>query len=131
MVRNWFVPGYPRAAFSNSKGDGDLGLLPVLASGFVAIRNLKISTKWSDDDLVAIQKSASFGLFSLVGRDFNAGTGTLSCPGTQIIGWFCEALPILPPTSDPAMPEPQGMTPSTPGDPGTKSGEPPTSSSIR
>jgi hypothetical protein len=59
MVRNWFVPGYPRAAFSNSKGDGDLGLLPVLASGFVAIRKLKISTKWSDDDLVAIQTRAA------------------------------------------------------------------------
>jgi hypothetical protein len=126
MVRNWFVPGYPRAAFSNAKGDGDLGLLPVLASGFVAIRNLKISTQWSDDDLAAMQKSASFGPFSLVGREFNAGTGTLSCPGIQIVGWFCEALPILPPASDPTMAEPQGTTPSTLADAGTKSGEPQT-----
>jgi hypothetical protein len=113
MVRNWFVPGYPRAAFSNAKGDGDPGLLPVLASGFVAIRNLKISTQWSGDDLTAMQKSASFGPFSLIGREFNAGTGTLSCPAIQIIGWFCEALPILPPASDPATPEPQVTLPSS------------------
>jgi hypothetical protein len=114
MLKHWFVPGYACAEFSD--GSGDSGLLPVLASGFVAIRNLKISTKWSNDDLVAMQGSASFGPFSLVGRTYDAGTGTLSCPGIQIIGWFCEALPILPPASDPAMAAPQVTSPAGPQD---------------
>jgi hypothetical protein len=106
MLKNWFVPGYGRAAFSDGTGSGDSGLLSVLTSGFVAIRNLKISTKWSTDDLVAMQGAASFGPFSLVGRSYDAATRTLTCPGIQLIGWFCEALPILPPASDPTMAAP-------------------------
>jgi hypothetical protein len=103
LLKNWYVPGYARAAFSNGKGKGDAGLLPVVATGFVAIRNLTIAAKWSDDDLDAMQKSASFGSFSLIGRTYDAATNTLTSPGMQIIGWFCEALPVLPPVSDPAM----------------------------
>jgi hypothetical protein len=120
MLKNWFVPGYACAEFSDGFGSEDSGLLPVLASGFVAIRNLKISTKWSNDDVAAMQGAASFGPFSLVGRTYDAGTGTLTCPGIQIIGWFCEALPILPPNSDPAIAPPQA-TPSTPPQDGSTS----------
>jgi hypothetical protein len=112
MLKQWFVPGYACAEFSDGTGGEDSGLLPVLASGFVAIRNLKISTKWSNDDVAAMQGAASFGPFSLVGRTYDAGTGTLTCPGIQIIGWFCEALAILPPNSDPAI-DPPPATPST------------------
>lgn len=116
MLKQWFVPGYACAEFSDGTGGEDAGLLPILASGFVAIRNLKISTKWSNDDIAAMQGAASFGPFSLVGRTYDAGTGTLTCPGIQIIGWFCEALPILPPNSDPAIDPPPQATPSTPQD---------------
>jgi hypothetical protein len=120
MLKQWFVPGYACAEFSDGTGGEDSGLLPVLASGFVAIRNLKISTKWSNDDVAAMQGAASFGPFSLVGRTYDAGTGTLTCPGIQIIGWFCEALPILPPNSDPAI-DPPPATPSTPPQDGSAS----------
>jgi hypothetical protein len=121
MLKQWFVPGYACAEFSDGTGGEDAGLLPILASGFVAIRNLKISTKWSNDDVAAMQGAASFGPFSLVGRTYDAGTGTLTCPGIQIIGWFCEALPILPPNSDPAIDPPPQTTPSTPQDGSTSS----------
>jgi hypothetical protein len=120
MLKQWFVPGYACAEFSDGTGGEDAGLLPILASGFVAIRNLKISTKWSNDDIAAMQGAASFGPFSLVGRTYDAGTGTLTCPGIQIIGWFCEALPILPPNSDPAI-DPPPATPSTPAQDGSTS----------
>jgi hypothetical protein len=99
MLRNWFLPGYARADISNGSADG--GLMPLLPSGFVAVRNLTIVAQWSEADLAAVQASASFGPFSLLGRSFEAGTGALTAPGTQIIGWFCEALPVLPPLSDP------------------------------
>ena len=114
MLKHWFVPGYACAEFSDGFGSEDSGLLPVLASGFVAVRNLKISTKWSNDDVAAMQGSASFGPFSLVGRTYDAGTGTLTCPGIQIIGWFCEALPILPPAADPAMAPPEDTSSAAP-----------------
>jgi hypothetical protein len=103
MDRGWYVPGYVKGSFSNGTGNGDTGYLPVLAGGFVVIRNLKISGQWTNQDLAAVQGSAAFGPFSLIGRSYDAHTGTLSCPGMQIIGWFCEALPVLPPNSDPAL----------------------------
>jgi len=103
MDRGWYVPGYAKGSFSNGTGNGDTGYLPVLAGGFVVIRNLKISGQWTNQDLAAVQGSAAFGPFSLIGRSYDAHTGTLSCPGMQIIGWFCEALPVLPPNSDPAL----------------------------
>ncbi|MGH7125025.1 MAG: hypothetical protein ACREFI_11680, partial [Stellaceae bacterium] len=102
MIKNWYVPGYTSGSFSAGTGVGDAGLLPILAGGFVAIRNLRISAKWSAQDLAVVQGSTAFGPFSLVGRSYDAGSGTLSCPGIQIIAWFCEALPVLPPASDPA-----------------------------
>ncbi len=103
MLRDWFLPGYGRGAISTGKADGDTGLMPLLPSGFVAVRNLVITAQWSEADLATVQGSASFGPFSLLGRSFDAKTGTLSAPGMQIIGWFCEALPVLPPLSDPAL----------------------------
>jgi hypothetical protein len=106
MMRDWYLPGYARAAISTGVGDGDSGLMPVLAIGFVAIRKLVLSAHWSEEDLAAVQGSAAFGPFCLVGRDFDAHSGTLSAPGVQIIGWFVAPLPVLPPLSDPALPAP-------------------------
>jgi hypothetical protein len=127
MVKNWYVPGYSSASFSNGTGIGDSGLLPVLTSGFVAIRNLSISSKWSAQDLAVAQGSAAFGPFSLVGRTYDANSGTLSCPGMQIIGWFCTALPTLPPLTDPAI-VPAASTATTSGNaPATGATGPPSS----
>jgi hypothetical protein len=103
MLRNWYLPDYPQGGISNGTGVQDPGPMPVIATGFVAVRNLKITSNWSAQDLPAAQASASFGPFSLVGRSFDAGSGTLACPGIQIIGWFCSPLPVLPPASDPAL----------------------------
>lgn len=104
MLRNWYLPDYSQGGISNGTGVQDPGPMPVMATGFVAVRNLKITSNWSDQDLPAAQASASFGPFSLVGRSFDTGSGTLTCPGIQIIGWFCSALPVLPPASDPTLP---------------------------
>ena len=87
MLRNWYVPGYARGEISNATGARDPGLMPVLTTGFVAIRNIKIASQWSEQDLAAVQGSASFGPFSLIGRSYDAASGTLTCPGMQIIGW--------------------------------------------
>jgi hypothetical protein len=103
MLRNWYLPDYPQGGISNGTGVQDPGPMPVIATGFVAVRNLKITSNWSEQDLPAAQASASFGPFSLVGRSFDSGSGTLACPGIQIIGWFCAALPVLPPAPDPAL----------------------------
>ena len=104
MLRNWYLPSYNRGDLSQGSGSSDPGMMPVVTTGFVAIRNLRISAQWSQADLDAMQKSASFGPFSLIGRNIDPANGTLSCPGIQIIGWFCAALPVLPPAADPSLP---------------------------
>ena len=106
LLRNWFVAGYARGEISNGSGAGDPGIVPVLTTGFAAIRNLQITSNWSQADLADVQGSAAFGPFSLIGRTFDTGTGTLTCPGVQIIGWFCSPMPVLPPVSDPNAPAP-------------------------
>jgi len=103
LLRNWFMPGYARGDISAGKGSGDTGIMPVVTTGFVAIRNLKIASKWSTQDLAAVEGAASFGPFSLIGRSYDQVSGTLASPGMQIIGWFCSALPVLPPASDPTL----------------------------
>ncbi len=123
MLRNWYVPDYARGDISNNPAGGPTGLMPVLTTGFVAIRNLKISAQWSQQDLTNVQGSAGFGPFSLVGSSFDAKSGTLSCPGMQIVGWFCAALPVLPPVADPALPvSPTTTTSDTSGAAATATG---------
>jgi hypothetical protein len=138
LLRNWLVPGYVRGEISNGVGAGDTGLMPLLTTAFVAIRNLKISAQWSASDLDAIQGSAGFGPFSLVGRTFDSSTGTLAAPGIQIIGWFCVAFGVLPPASDPALAPPAvspapatSTTPSNPPTPDSSATQPtPTSATA-
>lgn len=106
LTKNWFLPGYASGSFSDGKGPGDAGLLPLVATGFVAVRNLRISANWSADEQATVQGSAAFGPFSLIGRSYDAASGTLTCPGMQIIGWFLETLPVLPPAGDPQLIQP-------------------------
>jgi hypothetical protein len=123
MLRDWYLPGYARGDISNSTGAGDPGLMPVLPTAFVAIRNLKITSNWSEQDLAAMQGSAAFGPFCLIGRTYDSASGTLTCPGMQIFGWFCSALPVLPPASDPGL---AASPPSTAGASTTATGSSPT-----
>lgn len=118
MMRNWYLPSYNRGDLSQGSGSSDPGMMPVVTTGFVAIRNLRISAQWSQADLDAMQKSASFGPFSLIGRSIDPANGTLTCPGIQIIGWFCAALPVLPPAADPSLPG-QAAAPAGTGDAGS------------
>ena len=114
LTKNWFLPGYPAGSFSDGKGAGDAGLLPVVATGFVAVRNLRISANWSADEQATVQGSAGFGPFSLIGRSYDATSGTLCCPGMQIIGWFLETQPVLPPVTDPQLSQSSAPTSAAP-----------------
>jgi hypothetical protein len=115
MLRDWYLQGYARGDISVGTGTDDTGLMPVLTTAFVVIRNLKITSNWSEEDLAAMQGSASFGPFCLIGRNYDAASNTLTCPGMQIVGWFCSALPLLPPVSDPTLGASPRSTPETVG----------------
>jgi hypothetical protein len=104
MSRECYWPGYQKGDFSDGGGRAGKGLMPFAVNGFVAIRKLEISAQWSSEDLAAIDGSASLGPFSLLGRTFE--DGTLRCPGIQIGGWFCAAVPLWPYVSDPELAAP-------------------------
>jgi hypothetical protein len=40
------------------------------------------------------------GPFSLINSSFDKNE--LTAPGMQVIGWFCQVVPVLPPMADPA-----------------------------
>jgi len=101
LLKRWFIPGFERGAISGGTNVLDQGMMPVLTTGFVAVRNLRVKCNWSSQDMSAITNSSAIGPFSLIGRSIN--NGTLSCNGIQIIGWFYVPLPCLPPCGDPNL----------------------------
>ncbi len=101
-VPGWYVPGFPRGAFSSGAADHS-GLLAVLPTACIFIRNLNIRSQWSQEDLQVIESSASLGGFSMFGRTFDRNSMTLTVPGMQMFAWVCEPLPMLPPSDPPTM----------------------------
>jgi hypothetical protein len=97
---DWYVPGFPRGAFSSGTADRS-GLLPILPTACIFIRNVTIKSQWSQEDLQVIESSASLGSFSMFGRSFDRNTMTLTLPGMQMFAWVCEPLPALPPRDPP------------------------------
>jgi hypothetical protein len=106
-LKGWHVPGFRRGELSSGKlGDPESAdtLLEALPAAALLIRKLRLTASWSSDELSVLGASAGFGPFSLVGRSVDAASGTVSCDGTQLVGWVCEPLPVLPPESDPSLP---------------------------
>lgn len=100
----WYVPGFARGSFSAGTGAGDSGTLPLLPTACIFIRNLKIHAQWSDADRQVIQSSGGLGSFSLIGREFDTNSATLTVPGMQSIAWMYQTLPVLPPDDVPPQP---------------------------
>jgi hypothetical protein len=105
-LSGWSLGGIPVGTFSNGSSETNPGVFPLLPIGFVAVRDLKISGKWTDADKATAKTatsgsvSAAFGPFTLatsgtVHADFDGST--LTVPGIQIIAWVCTLMPLLPP----------------------------------
>lgn len=87
---SWFVPGAAKGSLTTSEVGG-MTLLPI---GLVAIRKLRISANWSDDDIAKASEATDLGPFKVGGEMVN---NELSHPGLQVIGWLLQKLPELPP----------------------------------
>ncbi|BCJ45958.1 hypothetical protein GCM10010168_49060 [Actinoplanes ianthinogenes] len=97
----WDVPGAGKGSISQS---GALGALSWLPTGMLAIRNLKITSNWSAQDIEASATATNFGPFAVSEKITN---GVLSASGLQISGWQFQQLPALPPNDEPpATPAP-------------------------
>jgi hypothetical protein len=99
-ARNWYIPRVQAGEIASGTGQGD-GLFEVIPTAALCIRNLTIEAKWSAEEKVTLQNFSKFGPFSLVGKTLSENS--LHCPGTQIVGWIFEPMPLLPPNSDPLL----------------------------
>jgi hypothetical protein len=98
LFRNWFMPTMRRGQISESPVG--FKYLPV---AMIAVRELSISANWSAKDAAQIPKATALGPFSLADSTWSPENGELRNERTQIIGWICNPLPLLPPLSDPAL----------------------------
>jgi hypothetical protein len=97
---NWYMPGLQVGALARgiyAKAAQRFGLLP---AKLLLVKELSIRAAWSEQDRTFAQNSASLGPFSLINSSFDKNE--LTAPGMQIIGWFCQVVPVLPPMADPA-----------------------------
>jgi hypothetical protein len=111
-MNNWYIENQKKGYVSNAKLENLKGLLPLLPTGFIVARNVKITADFSSEDKSFIEKSIStkakvgWGPFSISGSYSNSTTdstfaakfdgGTLEFPGLQLIGWINSVMPFSP-----------------------------------
>jgi len=112
-MSSWWVKGVPKDGISNGN-PGDLkGIMPLVPTGFIVARNVKISADFSEEDKkfvsnsVATKASGGWGPFSISGSygysssksDFQSkfDGGTLQLPGLQLIAWVSAISAASPP----------------------------------
>jgi hypothetical protein len=107
-----YAPVQAGGISSGNPATADGTLMTIVPTGFIAVRDLKISAKWSsaESDNIRKQLSASaefgWGPFSIGGSYQSDSTEykfksefdgrTISAPGLQIMGYICTVLPLAP-----------------------------------
>jgi hypothetical protein len=96
----WYFPGAPAGFFSAGVPGKNAPQFPMLPHAFLAIRDLRISAKWSDQDLKNVTQSVTFGPFDL--RSKVIDRNEIRVDGLQVIAWLSTHTPALAPLGDPS-----------------------------
>jgi hypothetical protein len=99
---NWYFPGAPAGFFSAGVPGKVLAQFPMLPHSFLAIRDLRISATWSDQDRATMNQALTFGPFDL--RNKTVVQNEIRADGLQIALWLSTRNPALAPMADPHMP---------------------------
>jgi hypothetical protein len=97
---SWAIPQQAKGQLSANDGHG----VPALPVGFVAVKNLKITAPWTQDDVTNLQQSTHFGPFRF---DLPVANGAIGHDGIQIVGWILQDMPPLPPNDGLGGQEPE------------------------
>lgn len=100
-VKNWYLAGSKAGDYSTGTIENNPGMFPLLPTAFIAIRDLKITAKWDQQDLSNAAQAKSFGPFDLRSGSFS--NNALEAKGLQIIAWLSRLNPMLPPLPDPSQ----------------------------
>jgi hypothetical protein len=112
-MNQWWLSGQKRGYISNANATDLQGVMPIVPTGFVVARNVKITADFSEQDksfvsnAISTKASGGWGPFSVSGSyshsssksEFHAkfDGGTLELPGLQLIAWISSIMPISPP----------------------------------
>ena len=114
-MNGWWLNGFNKGDLSNGDPKNPKGKVPLIPTGFVLAKNLKITADFSSEDKKFISNSistkaeAGWGPFSFSGKythsdskeDFEAkfDGGSLVFPGLQLIAWISTVPGVSPPRS--------------------------------
>jgi len=94
--KTWYIPGkYEGQLTTFDSKSTNWTLLPV---GLIVIKDLVISGQWSSQDIANFK--TQFGPFMVTADSGNR----LVYAGIQVIGWFLDKMPPLPPIGDDSLP---------------------------
>ncbi|TXS48253.1 SH3 domain-containing protein [Streptomyces sp. t39] len=97
QLKGWAIPGLPAGRLSNGMAEGNPGILPVLTTRMLVVRNLAAKAHWSDTDRAraASAETLALGPFTLAGADRDGSVLTRQAP--QVVAWLAAVLPACPP----------------------------------
>lgn len=114
-MNGWWIRGYEKNGLSNGNLTAPTGVVPLIPTGFVLAKNVKINADFSSEDKkfisnsIATKASAGWGPFSFSGKYSHSDSkedfaskfdgGSLVFPGLQLIGWISTVAPASPPRS--------------------------------
>lgn len=112
-MNGWWVNGYQKNGLSNGDSTNPQGAFPLMPTGFVLAKNVKVTADFSEEDKkfisnsVDTKASAGWGPFSVSGKygysssneEFTSkfDGGSLEFPGLQLIAWISTVTPASPP----------------------------------
>jgi hypothetical protein len=101
-MRNWYMLNTKAGEYALGQLEPGSGMFPMIADSFIAIRDLKITANWSQQDRDTASQAKSFGPFDTRGGTMNQNT--FEAKGLQIVAWTSRLNPMLPPLKDPGLP---------------------------
>jgi hypothetical protein len=100
-MKSWYMFGTRDGEYSTGTIDDNPGMFPLLPNAFIAIRDLKVTANWAQQDVQTVQQAKYFGPFDVRSASFQQNT--LSAPGLQVVAWVSRLNPKLPPMKDPSL----------------------------
>jgi hypothetical protein len=98
-MKSWYMFGTSAGEYSTGSSSDNPGMFPLLPTSFIAIRDLKITANWSQEDRQNLDQATALGFFDI--RDATLNANTLEVKGLQILGWISTLMPQLPPAPAP------------------------------
>ncbi|MEV4925095.1 hypothetical protein [Streptomyces roseoverticillatus] len=101
QLGGWAIPGLPAGGLSNGMPEGNPGILPLITTRMLVVRNLVAKARWSDADhaRAASAETLALGPFTLTGA-VSGDTSELTRPAPQVVAWLAAVLPASPPPGE-------------------------------